>query len=157
MSTSTLTSENDLDQESGAFLAAFNGGFTSALRWPQFDALWARLKDDAGGGWYVYAVGEAPPTAPVGADHMAAFLDELADLLKREHDEEYCGIVYADNLQSPGFVKIYDPNNLGSVCGSSDTRTLPGWILSRLPPVDLPAAMPPPAGRRRWWRRFFGA
>jgi len=51
-------------------------------------------------------------------------------------------------------VKIYDPHNLGVTCGYSDNPPLPGWVLSRLAPVDLEAARQP-AGRRRWWQRLF--
>ncbi|MDZ7750591.1 MAG: hypothetical protein U5S82_02760 [Gammaproteobacteria bacterium] len=156
MSTSTIRAGDDPGQDAGPFLQAFDGQFTATLRWPQFDALWARLRDDAAGGWYAYAVGEPPPAAPLAAADLEALLGELEGLLRREHQEDYCGIVYADHLQSPSFVKIYDPNNLGSVCGSSGVRTLPGWILSKLPPVDL-QAITPPAGRRRWWRRFIRA
>jgi len=60
-------------------------------------------------------------------------------LLRREHQEDYCGIVYANDLQTPGSIKIYDPNNLGVSCGYNDNPPLPGWIMSRIPPVDLPA------------------
>lgn len=137
------------------YLAAFRGGFTSALRWPQLDALWERVRA-APDGWFVYAVGEEPPTAPVEAGKLLAFIDEIDALLRREHDEDYCGIVYADDPAAPTMIKIYDPNNLGVVCGSSDHPPLPGWVLSHLAPVDLPAAQAPPGGRRRWWRRLFG-
>lgn len=135
------------------FLAQFKGSFTSALRWPQFDALWAWLAEHAEG-WYVYQVGQAPPTAPAEASQLNTFLVELDALLKREHDEDYCGIVYADDLAAPGMIKIYDPNNLGVVCGYSDNPPLPGWVLSRIPPVDLGVALQP-AARKRWWQKIF--
>ncbi len=137
------------------YLAAFRGSFTSALRWHHLDDLWARLRDRPEG-WYVYAVGEAPPTEPVSADDFLKFLTEIDRLLRTEHDEDYCGIVYADDLQTPAIVKIYDPNNLGVVCGYSENPPLPGWVLSRIPPVDLEAERPPPGNRRRWWQRLFG-
>jgi hypothetical protein len=140
--------------EQDPYLAAFRGGFTSALRWHQLDALWERLRE-APHGWFVYAVGEAPPQAPLDADDLLRFIDEVDALLRREHDEDYCGIVYADALDGPSMIKVYDPNNLGVSCGYSDNPPLPGWVLSRLPPVDLEAARQP-AGRRRWWQRLFG-
>ena len=52
-------------------------------------------------------------------------------------------------------VKIYDPNNLGVSCGYSDNPPLPGWVLSRVAPVDLPRAQQQAQGRRRWWRGVF--
>jgi len=135
------------------YLAAFRGSFTSALRWPQLDALWRRVRAQPEG-WFVYAIGEQPPGAPAVADDLLHFIDEIDRLLRREHDEDYCGIVYADDLGEPTMIKVYDPNNLGVSCGYSDNPPLPGWVLSRLAPVDLEAARQP-AGRRRWWQRLF--
>jgi hypothetical protein len=76
-------------------------------------------------------------------------------LLRQEHGEDYCGIVYADDLSQPRFIKIYDPNNLGVTCGYSDNPPLPGWILSKLRPCDLSAGIHLPGNRKRWWRRLF--
>jgi hypothetical protein len=148
--------DSPAEDAADAFLRAVRGSFTSALRWHHLDTLWDLLRADADGGWYLYAVGEPPPAAPAAAEHVARFIDEIDALLRREHDEDYCGIVYADDPAAPRFVKIYDPNNLGVVCGFSDNPPLPGWIMSKLAPVDLPAAQPAPKGRRRWWRRLFG-
>ncbi len=115
------------------------------------------MKEDADDGWYIYAVGEEPPDRCMNGDQVKVFLDEIDGLLRREHEESYCGIVYADNLERPSFIKIYDPNNLGKVCGFSENPPLPGWVLSKLRPIDLNVAMPPPGNRRRWWNRLFGA
>ena len=142
--------------DTSPYLAAFKGGFTGILRWPQLDELWGRLRDDAAGGWYIYAVGEPPPESVATSGQVATFIDEIDRLLRDEHEEDYCGIVYADDARAPSFVKIFDPNNLGVVCGSSEFPPLPGWILSKLKPIDLPAAVPQPGNRRRWWRRLFG-
>ncbi len=137
------------------YMTAFRGSFTSALRWHHLDDLWERLRRNPEG-WYVYAVGESPPTETAPPETFLDFLAEIDQLLRAEHDEDYCGIVYADDLQSPAMVKIYDPNNLGVVCGYSENPPLPGWVLSRIPPVDLEAERPPPNNRRRWWQKLFG-
>jgi hypothetical protein len=137
-----------------AYLQAFRGSFTSTLRWHQLDALWRILKEDADGGWYIYAIGEPPPTSAAEADMVLKFIESIDLLLRAEHDEAYCGIVYVDNIDRPAFVKIYDPNNLGVSCGYSDNPPLPGWVLSKLPPVDLPATMMP-KNRRRWWQALW--
>jgi hypothetical protein len=52
-------------------------------------------------------------------------------------------------------VKIFDPHNLGVSCGFSDNPPLPGWILSKLAPIDLKVSTLP-GNRRRWWQRLFG-
>lgn len=140
---------------SDAFLSAFRGSFTSALRWSDLDALWLRLRADAKGGWYLYAIGEPPPETPADAATVERFIDEIDVLLRREHDERLCGIVYADDPRVPSLVKIYDPNHLGVVCGSSSNPPLPGWVMSKWPPVDLPATQRVPKGRRRWWQALF--
>ena len=144
-----------MDQQ--PFLAAFRGSFKATLRWHQLERLWEVLRKDAGGDWYVYAVGEQPPGRPADAGQVNRFIEEIDRLIREEHDESFCGIVYADDLESPAFVKIYDPNNLGMVCGYSENPPLPGWVMSKLKPVDLEAAMPPPGNRRRWWQRLFGS
>lgn len=139
------------------FRDAFRGRFRNVLRWEQLDQLWDVLHHDAANEWHIYAIGEQPPVEPVSAELLRTFLAKIGQLLRREHDEEYCGIVYADSFDSPAFVKIFDPNNLGVSCGFSDNPPLPGWILSKLKPVDLESDAPVPGNRRRWWQRLLGS
>ena len=147
-----------MDQEQkDPFRVAFKGRFESILRWEQLEGLWEALRQDAESGWHIYAVGETPPAQAVSGELLKTFLSEIDQLLRREHDEDFCGIVYADSVQAPEFVKIFDPNNLGVSCGFSDNPPLPGWILSKLPPVDLNVAAPLPGNRRRWWQRLLGS
>lgn len=143
------------DRIDSPYLLACNGRLKGVLGWNDLDAVWAQLRRLNDGGWYVYAVGEAPPTAPASRDQLERFLVEIRQLLLDEHKEDYCGIVYADDHASPSFVKIFDPNNLGVVCGFSKVPPLPGWTLSRVAPVNLEHAFPQPGARRRWWQRIF--
>jgi hypothetical protein len=145
------------EQAVDSYRAAFKGRFENVLRWEQLDALWAVLQQDAAGGWYIYAVGEAPPQRPADEALVRSFIGEIDQLLRKEHAEDYCGVVFADSMDSPRFVKIFDPHNLGVSCGFSDNPPLPGWILSKLPPADLEAPVNLPANRRRWWNRLLGA
>ncbi|RMG58977.1 MAG: hypothetical protein D6717_02065 [Gammaproteobacteria bacterium] len=144
-----MNAEND-------YLKTFRGRFVGILRWDQLDDLWARVRDDADGGWYIYAVGAPPPEAPATAEQVQRFIGEVDELLHREHEEKYCGIVYADDPEHPGFIKIFDPNNLGVVCGYSENPPLPGWVMSKMKPIDLPDALPQTGSRRRWWQKLFG-
>ena len=138
------------------YRAAFRGRFTSLLRWPDLDEFWHILKACADDGWYVYRVGEAPPSAAMSAEELERFIDQLDRQLRIQHDEDFCGIVYVDDRTKPAFIKIYDPDNLGSVCGFSDRPPLPGWTISKLQPAALEAAEPPLTGPRRWWRSLTG-
>lgn len=130
----------------------FEGTLYSLLSWAQLSAFWERL--DPAAGWYLYAVGEPRPETPADAEHVTAFIQRIDELLHKEHHEDYCGIVYADDLNAPNMVKIYDPNNLGTSCGSSKHRILPGWVMSRMPPSDLDAPQFVPQNRKRWWQGF---
>ena len=134
------------------FDTSFDGTLFSLLSWQQLAAFWERL--DPAAGWYLYAVGEDRPETAADAEHVKTFIQEIDDLLRREHHEDYCGIVYTDDLESPRLIKIYDPNHLGTSCGSSKNRVLPGWVMSRMPPSDLTPSHFVPQNRRRWWQGF---
>lgn len=149
MTTSDKPEDND-------YLRACNGLLRGILRWAELDTVWARLRHRNDGGWYIYTIGQSPPGAPASRDEFERFLADIGQRLRDEHKEDYCGIVYVDDPEEPGFLKIYDPWNLGMVCGSSETPPLPGWTLSRVAPVDLEALTSRPFKRQQWWRRIFG-
>lgn len=137
------------------FQIQLRGAFNGIVTWDQLTTLWDTVRMNPTG-WYIYAVGEPPPVAPAETAALMLFLTEIDALLHRDHREDYCGIVYADNKTVPTFIKIFDPHNLGSSCGSSGVTTLPGWLLTRVPPEPLMDDRPLPAGRKRWWRGIFG-
>jgi len=132
-----------------------NGSFTSALRWHQLDDLWQVLRNDVADDWYIYAIGSDAPVQTSTHDDLLHFIEKIDHLLRKEHDEDYCGIVYADDLKKPSMVKIFDPHNLGVSCGYSDNPPLPGWTLSKLAPVDLVTDQVVPNNRKHWWQRLF--
>lgn len=132
------------------FTEILNNPLHGVMHWDKWDSLCdhIRVSDEP---WFVYSVGHTIPEFPVKDAQLVIALDEIQALLRREHEEDYLGIVFVDNLTSPTLVKIYDPCNLGSSCGSSGRRIPPGWILSRLPPISIDSDMPLPNNRRRWW------
>jgi hypothetical protein len=134
----------------------YNGLLYSVMRWDQLTSFWQKV--DAGAGWYLYAVGQAVPQEPAATDKVQQFMAELDELLRREHHEDYCAIVYADNLDTPNFIKIYDPGHLGSSCGSSSMKSsvLPGWLMSKTPPRELEMHGVVTGQRKRWWQAFLG-
>ncbi len=137
------------------FQRLYAGRLWSVLAWDQLTALWQRI--DPAAGWYLLAVGvSAAPTVESDAPAVSAFIERIDALLRAEHHESYCGIVYADDLDNPRLIKIYDPNNLGSSCGSSKNPPLPGWIMSRVPPDEILAARPATESRKRWWQGLLG-
>ena len=149
------------------FQSLYTGRLWSVMGWDQLTTLWQRV--DPAAGWYLQAVGVAGPRSSIpgtqsaptianaaDAATVSAFITRIDTLLRTEHHESYCGIVYADDLDNPRLIKIYDPNNLGSSCGSSKNPPLPGWIMSRVPPDEIASARPAPENRRRWWQGLLG-
>ncbi len=134
----------------------YNGRFYGILRWNQLDALWAQVRLQPEG-WYVYFVGGIVPDHLASAETVMMFIRELDELLRQDHEHDYCGIVYADDLQQPKMIKIFDPQHLGFSCGSSGKPVFPRWILTRILPELLEEVAPIPANRKRWWQRFFPA
>ncbi len=130
----------------------FSGTLYGVMQWGQWDEMRARIV--SAGEWYVYALGHDVPQSPLSGSRLTLMLDEMDALLRRDHREKYLGIVYADDLATPTLVKVYDPNNLGSSCGSSGRVILPGWILSRIQPVAMASESPVPNSRRRWWQEL---
>ncbi len=141
--------------EGSVFIDKFRGRFRGIRGWDDLDKLWQVVKESTDLSWYVYHVGETVPDTTIDAEPLARFVDEMNTLLRTEHDEDYCGIVYVDDVNKPQFIKIFDPNNLGVSCGFSDNPPLPGWVMSTIPPQNLPEAFPPPGNRRRWYERIF--
>lgn len=153
MSLTALAPEPALSEHNRDFDAVFDGRLFSILSWTQLENFWNKINPAAG--WFLYAVGESRPLAPAEPPQVQAFLRHIHDLLRREHEEDYCGIVYTDDMDDPSLIKIYDPHNLGSVCGGSGrVRVLPGWVISRMRPSDLTPNHIVPQNRRRWWRQF---
>jgi hypothetical protein len=143
--------------ETSEFDRHYNGLLYSVMRWDQLTAFWQKV--DAGAGWYLYAVGHDLPQKSSPADKVQQFMRELDELLRREHHEDYCAIVYADDLEAPNFIKIYDPNHLGSSCGSSSMKSsvLPGWLMSKVPPRELEMRGIVSGQRKRWWQTFLNS
>lgn len=146
-------SATQIDPAQDEFRRKMTGLLFSLLSWQQLTEFWAKV--DRNAGWYLYAVGEAVPALPASAEQVEKFILEIDALLRRDHHENYCGIVYADNVDNPTFVKIYDPNHLGSSCGSGKNTPLPGWIMSQVAPAELHLKHTLPANRKRWWQSLF--
>lgn len=136
------------------FHTHYNGKFISALRWQQLERLWYQIQQTPED-WYLYLVGQDVPEHKIDGDTLGEFIEEIDVLLRKEHDEDFCGIVYADDFTTPSMVKIFDPNNLGSSCGSCGYTVYPRWLLSKIPPQVLEDDTPLPNNRRRWWKKIF--
>lgn len=137
----------------GRFTEILNGPLYGVMSWEHWDKLREQLGADSHQ-WYVYNVGHGIPLDAVSRESLRLILSELNELLRRDHEEKYLGIVYVDNFDAPELVKIYDPNNLGSSCGSSGSLVPPGWVLSIHQPDPIASDIPLPNNRRRWWEKL---
>ena len=150
-----VNKENIEGTESSDFIKAFKGKLFGVLRWNQLDDLWKIVKNDKGQGWYIYAIGEPVPTEKIEGERLNTFIDEINGLLRREHKEDYCGVVYTDSLDSPRLIKVFDPNNLGTSCSIATEAPLPSWVISKMIPEELSDIAKQTANRRRWWQNIF--
>jgi len=140
---------------SAEFLEKYNGVLRGVMQWDKLDRLWLNVLNQKSEGWYIYALGHDLPENVSDSSDVEHFIARMDSLLREDHDEDYCGIVYTDDFSNPALVKIFDPNNLGASCGSSNTPPQPGWVISRDKPVPLGADVILPGNRKRWWRRLW--
>ncbi len=117
-----------------SYAALFDGQLKGLLHWRQFDDLWSHLRARPEG-WYVRDFpSKQLPHAPMSAEDFLAFLDEAEAFLRKRHKEDYCGFIYADDLQNPTFIKVFDPRKMGSACGCGGP-VAPRWTISRQVPL----------------------
>ena len=140
--------------ENTTFMEHYHGYFTGIMRWPDLALFWQSLLGHNDGKWFVYTTAEDLPLKPLTSDDFSQFIAYADELLRSQHQQSYCGIVYVDDLTSPSFIKVYDPKNLGVSCGYSDNPPLPKWVISRLPPVKLEDATKIPSRWKKLLHRF---
>ena len=148
-----LQKETNQPMTQTPFQHAFNGSFVALLSWTDFEQCWQRLRQTEAS-WYIYQPAKDLPRSTTSGDKLRQQLDQIEQYLLQEHRHDYCGIVYVDNPQQPSFIKIYDPTNLGVVCGISQGKPLPGWVLSTMAPETL-NTRPTVSRKRSWWQHLF--
>lgn len=136
------------------FWRAYCGKFAGILGWPEFDVLWGKLAASDGAWWVFNPSGDAPDQPQTGAT-FATTLDEARVCVEQMRGRSYCGAVYVDDANHPGFVKVFDPYKMGGVCGSTGERILPRWIFSRRQPDALPL-IPEAPGKKGFFARIVG-
>ena len=133
-----------------------SGRFEGILCWSDLDDLW-RAVHKSSKAWYIYEVGMDVPDTSLRAEKLAAEIARIDKILRDNHDEDYCGIVYADNPKAPSLIKVFGPKNLGASCGSSGAKVWPRWIFSHMQPTAVGVALDA-AGKPKWWQNLkFGA
>ena len=136
----------------GDFLHSFTGKMSGVMRWQQLDSIWANL--DASDGWYLYEIGAPLPRTVVDTSQLKNAIRTMDRFLHEQHDSNYCGVVYTDDLASPALLKIYHPRKMGASCGSSGSTILPKWTLSRHTPVDLLEWQLKKDRKPAWWKHM---
>lgn len=148
------TPEKSLPIESN-FNELFNGKFYGVLRWQQLNHIWDVVKSDEAESWYIYEINESTPETATKNNDLTLKIEQIDLHLRKEHDEDYCGIVYADNLENPEFIKVFDPENLGTSCSIAKTPPLPKWIISKVKPQVLTLKKEDTNKPKRWIGKLF--
>ncbi|HMS26181.1 MAG TPA: hypothetical protein PKC80_02255 [Burkholderiaceae bacterium] len=138
------------------FRQRYHGCFQGMLQWQQLDDLWVVVRAQSNG-WYLLSQAQIEnqkqdlPQEPMPAAEFLAQLDDINSHLHSEHQQSFCGIVYADDPLAPTLIKVYDPEGLGSMCRISTKPTVPLYVLTRLQPEPLQISAPT-APARAWWK-----
>lgn len=119
-----------------SYLENFRGRFVGLLRWNDCDELLEIIKADPTD-WYVYDTLIGVPKTTLSKELFLLKLSEIKEILVADHKGVRCGTVFTDDLDKPTFVKIFNPNNLGKVCGFSESPAIPQWLLSKEQPEDI--------------------
>lgn len=120
------------------YIERFKGRFIGIMQWDDCHTLFEKLHDNPND-WYLYDTLKVAPKMVANANEFINTLNDINKIIKSEHRERYCGIVYTNDLNQPNFVKIFHPNNLGKVCGNSENPPIPRWLLSKDKPIDIEA------------------
>ena len=148
-STKKLIIEND-------FRAMFKGKFYGVLRWHQLDHIWNMVKNDAEAGWYCYDTSKTPPHSLTQGEEIIVLLDRLDKNLRESHTEDYCGVVYVDDLDHPSFIKVFNPKGLGTSCSIATSGPLPAWVICKKSPQDISDDETPAVKTTKFKKRWLG-
>lgn len=137
------------------YKTVFNGKFFGILRWHQLDNVWESVLARKQDGWYIYNTNSSVPKDKINTDQLENEIESIDKRLRTQHDEDYCGVVYVDNLEKPALIKVFDPKNMGTSCSVGGKAPLPEWIISMIPPADLTEEEKPRKYKKRWLGNLF--
>ncbi|MCH9746123.1 MAG: hypothetical protein K0U04_05310 [Proteobacteria bacterium] len=118
------------------YFQKFKGRFIGIMQLEDCDALLQKLIDMPDD-WFIFNTLQPMPSERLQAADFINKMKHIKSIIDDEHDERYCGIVYADDIKNPTFVKIFHPKNLGKTCGSSENPPMPQWLISKEQPMDV--------------------
>lgn len=140
------------DNATQIFIDKFHKRYIGIMQWDDFEGFWQGLKNQTQD-WFLYDTNTPPPRKI--SENIKQTLDNIHKIIKEEHQERYCGLIFTDDLKTPTLVKIFHPNNLGKSCGSSEYPALPRWILSKIPPIDIIKEFGTPPEPKNLLKRIF--
>jgi len=118
------------------FIERFNGRFNGIMNLEECFEFFNNLKSNPCD-WYLYDTDKSPSVETLSKESFIQSIEEIKNIIKTDHSESYCGLVYVDDLNNPEFFKIFHPKNMGKTCGGSDNPPLPRWVFSKTLPENL--------------------
>lgn len=118
------------------FWRVYDGPMKGVLDWERYKAF-MDLLGASDGEWFVFDLHGDVPDTPVSGAKFAAALARADTLVRAVRNRPWLGAVYADDLNAPSYVKIFDPALLGGSCSMPGSRMRPRWIISRIRPDPL--------------------
>ena len=116
----------------------FQGRFHGFPLWNMLDRFWPVL-ENSGGAWFIHDLESGVvPDQPASDAEFSAILGSAVEMYAPARSRSFSGVVFVDDVNTPGFVKLFDPWKMGASCGSSGARTMPRYVLTRMQPDPLP-------------------
>jgi len=128
------------------FAERYWGRFSGCIRWEHAEAV-AEAAAASGATWYAVSP-EAGPEAPVetlsGEEAAERLREHLAEM-RRAKKGDYCNLVFVDDPEAPGLIKVFHPRRSGDACRVGGDPIPPWLLLSRYPVESAVYAPEPPA------------
>ena len=90
----------------GNFIERFNGRFNGIMNLEECYEFFNSLKSNPCD-WYFYDTDESPSLETLSKESFIQTIEEIKNIIKTDHSESYCGLVYVDDLSNPQFFKIF--------------------------------------------------
>ena len=116
-----------------AFAERYWGHFGACLRWTDAEALAGRVAAQPGPWYWAEPENDGVPVHTLDADAAAARFREHVAEMQRLKKGAYCNLIFADNSEEPGLIKLFHPRRSGDACRVGGDPIPPWGVLSRYP------------------------
>lgn len=136
------------------FTERYWGRLAACLRWSHAEAVAERLAVAEGPWYWAEPENDPVPVQELTPKEAADRFRERVAEMRRLKKGDYCNLIFADDPEDPGLVKLFHPKRAGDACRVGGDPIPPWGVLSRWP-VDKSVFAPAQSGEDtpRLWQR----